>query len=122
MFKAVLFESMRGTFFILFFLSWLLPLSAQQVTISGFVIDSATGETLSGASIRDSISLNGGFTNNKGFFSVTLDRGDKTLLVSYVGYGTKSYRLSLRGDSSVIFQINPGIELEKNNFFNTYFF
>lgn len=104
---------MRGTFFILFFLSWLLPLSSQQVTISGFITDSATGETLAGASIRDSISLNGGFTNNKGFFSVTLDRDNKTLLVSYVGYGTKSYRLSLRGDTSVIFQINPGIELEE---------
>lgn len=104
---------MKITLFILLFFSWGIALSAEKVTVSGFVTDNTTGETLIGANVYDSLTLSGVTTNNKGFFSITLEKGYKTLLISYVGYGTKSYRLFLRNDTSVAFQINAGIELDE---------
>jgi hypothetical protein len=97
------------------FLGQLLPLSAQKVTISGFITDNASKETLIGANIYDSITLCGTTTNNKGFFSMTLERGYTTIVTSYVGYESKSSRLFLRKDTSVIFSLNAGISLNQVN-------
>lgn len=62
------------------------PASTRKYTISGFVQDAATGERLISASVYDQGSNLGVYTNNYGFFSLTLPAGVINLSVSYLGY------------------------------------
>ena len=63
----------------------LLGQNAKQ-TISGYVKDAKNGEGLIGASIFVKELLTGTTTNTYGFYSLTLPKGDYTLVISSVGY------------------------------------
>ena len=58
----------------------------KQVTVSGFVRDKRSAESLIGASVYESGSRVGTASNNFGFFSLTLPGGDITIRASYIGY------------------------------------
>ncbi len=68
----------------LFFVS--LAVSAQRRTISGYVMDAESKETLIGATVVDERSGKGCVSNSYGFYTLTLNPGDVNLQVSYVGY------------------------------------
>ena len=68
----------------------------RKVTLSGYVTDATTGETLIGAGV---FSGNiGAVTNSYGFYSLTVPEGDIELSVSYIGYGRKTQKLRLEKD------------------------
>lgn len=69
-----------------------------RVSISGFVKDSLTGESLQGASVALQPSGRGVSSNAYGFYSLTTDKGPVELVASYVGYAPK--RIQLTADSS----------------------
>jgi hypothetical protein len=107
------FKFFRVVFLIALFFSWSLPLFAQEVTISGFVTDNSTGETLIGANVYDSATYRGTATNNRGFFSLTLENGMKTIQISYVGYEPKSYKINLVQEIELKFSLDAGIKLDE---------
>lgn len=72
----------------------ILKKKVRKVTISGFVSDKVTSESLIGASIYLPSFPKGTTTNNHGFFSITLEPGDINLQVSYTGYQPHSYTFS----------------------------
>ncbi|MEA3317492.1 MAG: TonB-dependent receptor, partial [Bacteroidota bacterium] len=87
---------------------------AQKYTISGFISDSETGEQLIGASIYNSENLTKGtITNAYGFYSLTLENPKAEVIVSYVGYKPKAYKLNLTNNQSIDFQLTPNLELEE---------
>ena len=59
-----------------------IPSFAQRRTISGYVMDAASKETLIGATIFDKSSGKGCATNSYGFYTLTLNQGDVDLQVS----------------------------------------
>lgn len=60
---------------------------AQKFTISGTMKDAKTGEALIGASVRLKDKLTTGtVTNEYGFFSLTLDKGNYDLVFDFIGY------------------------------------
>lgn len=71
----------------------------RRFTISGYITDAATGETLIGAGIVDDGLAGrdraGTVTNSYGFYSLTLPEGGHLLRVSYIGYAPKTVRLDL---------------------------
>lgn len=75
-------------------LALLLPLllafsdaQAQEASISGFVRDAETGETLLLANVRIKDTLIGTATNNSGYYTLAgLEPGEYTLQFSYIGY------------------------------------
>lgn len=77
----------------------------DHYTINGVVTDASTGETLLGASIIIKNSTSGVFTNEYGFYSITLPMGDYTFEISYLGYTSKEVAIQLKSD------INMKIEL-----------
>ena len=58
----------------------------RQYTISGFVRDSASYESLIAATVVERSSGKGSVSNNYGFYSITLSPGKVVLSSSYVGY------------------------------------
>jgi hypothetical protein len=65
----------------------------DKATVSGYVKDKQTGETLIGANVFLKENKKGAVTNNYGFFSITSEKGNYTLVVSYLGY--KNYEMPL---------------------------
>ena len=74
---------------------------AQRFTVSGYVTDSATGEALIGASVFIQELNKGVPTNNYGFYSATLDQGDYTFIVRYIGYADVQRMVHLTADVKI---------------------
>jgi hypothetical protein len=83
--------------------------SAQnKYTISGYVKDSITGETLIGASIQ--AGAKGGINSNAyGFYSITINNGEYDLSCSFVGYQSKEIAMQLTANRSVNFLLVPKV-------------
>lgn len=81
-----------------------------QIKVSGYVSDFETGERLIGAYIvLDSENI-GTITNNDGFFSIKT-KSEATITASYVGYESKSIKLSTLGDTLISIFLKPGAML-----------
>lgn len=90
---------LKTFYLILLFLSIITTAEAQQkFTISGFVKDATTGETIIGANVYLQENLRGTTTNLYGFYSLTMDKGNYTLVVSFVGYYEKRFQIVLEND------------------------
>lgn len=70
-------------------------------TISGFVRDSVSYESLINASVFEHNTRSGTTTNNYGFYSITLPPGKITLRASFVGYEAKEVTFELSRDTLV---------------------
>ncbi len=79
-------------------------------SISGFVKDKETGETLVGASVFLKKTSYGNRTNKSGFFSITnIPQGEFTLVVSYLGYQIyeKPVKFKLNETIKLNIDLNP---------------
>lgn len=85
---------------------------SRKFTISGYVTDGTSAETLIGANILESRQQQGTTTNPYGFYSITLPAGETELSFSYLGYTTRQYRLELSKDTliNVLMQDNNQLE------------
>ncbi len=95
----------------------LLNLSGQgqdKYTISGFVKETGSGETLIGVNIYLPDRHTGTVTNNYGFYSLTLPGSDSvTLIFSYVGFAPKELNLSLKEDIELNIELTSSILLDE---------
>ena len=98
-------------FVVIGFLLVCIPSLAQKRTISGYVMDAASKETLIGATIFDKNSGKGCATNNYGFYTLTLDQGQVDLQVSYVGYTQQNHTFDLKENTNLNFTLTTNIEL-----------
>jgi outer membrane receptor for ferrienterochelin and colicin len=73
----------------------------RQYTVSGFVRDSASYESLINAAVQDGRLGKGTISNSYGFYSITLPAGKVTLRSSYVGYKTQEITLLLEKDTLI---------------------
>ena len=96
---------MEKKFFLLFFIFSTLILHKgfsdndlpKSATISGFIRDASTGETLTGAVIYpQEIPSIGISSNSYGYFSLTLPLGKYSMIVQFMGYKTKSVTIDLQ--------------------------
>ena len=95
------------------FLLACVPGFAQRRTISGYVMDAASKETLIGATVVDKYSGKGCATNSYGFYTLTLDQGTVDLQVSYVGYTQQSRTLDLKENQSLNFMLETNTTLDE---------
>src|SRR5687768_15342046 len=75
-----------------------LTAEAQQHTVSGFVKEEETGESMLGANVYIKETLKGTVTNQYGFYSLTVPAGNYTLVVSYLGFITQEFPIVLDRD------------------------
>jgi len=70
---------------------------SKPATISGFVRDLKTGESINGAVIYPKEKPNLGITSNSyGYFSLSLPAGNYTIIIQYLGYKTKAITMDLK--------------------------
>lgn len=102
------------TFLILFSFIILDSAFSQTATLSGYVKDVKTGETLIGVNVftKDSVLL-GATTNTYGFFSLTVPKGVHMFRISFVGYNDKELNLDLTTDKSLNVELSSGVNLQE---------
>lgn len=84
---------------------------SQNISISGYVIDAKTGETLIGASVYQQQSLQGVATNKFGHFALNTTIDSITIQCSYVGY--KSITKEFDKDTVITFELHKGKTLSE---------
>ena len=72
---------------------------SRKFTVSGYVTNGASAETLIGANILESRHHQGTTTNPYGFYSITLPEGEARLSFSYLGYTGQQHVLNLTADT-----------------------
>lgn len=77
----------------------------EKFTVSGHVKDVKDGEALTGATIYKQGSQLGSSANEYGFFSLTLPKGEHTIVVSIIGYKTFSFPVNLDKNISKTFEL-----------------
>lgn len=81
--------------------------SAQNSTLSGYITDSETGEELISANIFV-IELGTGATSNQyGFYSITVPKGEYTIRFSYTGYKKEDLSIDLKYSVSTNIELTP---------------
>ncbi len=91
-----------------------LAFGQKTYTISGTIKDNATGEQLIGAAIRiKELPQNGTATNSYGFYSLSVARGEYTLLFTYVGYETIEQHVSLTKNQEINISLPSKTELNE---------
>ncbi|MBI5010373.1 MAG: TonB-dependent receptor, partial [Bacteroidia bacterium] len=90
-------------------------LTAQTIekhTISGYVSEEISGESLIGVNIIVPEKKTGTVTNNYGFYSITLPSASKIdIIVSYVGFSPDTIRIELDKDIELNIELKPNIIL-----------
>ena len=82
--------------FLLFFSTYVH--AQESFTISGYVQDSESGESLIGVSIYDNITYKGTASNQYGFYSLTLSKGEYEIIYSFIGYKSLTKKITLNKD------------------------
>ena len=85
----------------LLFLGFFAELSAQKFTISGYVKDASSDETIIAANVAIIGKNSAIISNQYGFYSITLNSGNYQILISHVGYRSSSINISLTKDTSI---------------------
>ncbi len=86
---------------------------SQSYTISGYITDLKTGETLLNASIINKNTARGTITNSYGFYSLTLPKGKVNINFSYVGYNSVNQQFTLQKDTIINQKLMPNTELSE---------
>ena len=84
--------------------------SQENSTLSGTVYDNYNNETLIGVSIYFPELNSGATTNEYGFYSITVPKGDYTIQVSYLGYSTLLETIELLEKKSKNFHLKEASE------------
>ena len=90
------------------------PLMAQaQLTVSGTVKDASAGKPLNGANVQLKPGYQGAVTDLNGEFRLSgLEKGSKTLIISYLGYQTDTLSLNLTNDRNLTIALDKRAYME----------
>ncbi len=89
-------------YFLVLFIVMSLPaisFAQKQVTISGYIKDAETGESVIGATVSVLQSTRGISSNAYGFFSLSMPAGSFTIVGSHIGYRATFLNLQLEQDT-----------------------
>jgi len=95
-------------FFIVFFIFLHPVFAGDQMTVSGYIRDSKTGEDLIGATVSvKELSSKGSASNSYGFYSITLPSGQYQITVQYMGYVPQVQQIDLTQSRKFDFLLEP---------------
>lgn len=87
---------LRGFSLFILLLTSFISSAQNRYTISGYVKDSLTGETLIGANISVKNKTKIIASNQYGFYSLTLEEGTYTITCSFIGYKAREFDVDLK--------------------------
>lgn len=96
----------KKVLFLLTFLTFHLLSPAQKYTISGYIKDEYSGESLMGATIYTKGNLKNSTSSNQyGYYALSLENGNHDIIISYVGYYNDTLKINLNKNIKVDFEL-----------------
>ena len=95
---------------LLFFLTSFTTLSQENITLRGTIYDDYNNETLIGVSVYFPELNSGTTTNDYGFYSITVPKGNYKIQVSYLGYNTLIENITLSEKTTKNFNLKEASE------------
>lgn len=86
--------------------------TGQKYTISGFISENGSKESLPGVNVYAPKLKAGATSNNYGFFSLTLPADSVELVVTYVGYQPQIFKLDLKKNIQLDVSLKTSIDLQ----------
>lgn len=83
----------------------------ERVTLSGYIIDQESNETLIGVNVVLPEIQYGATTNEYGFYSISVPKGTYELKISYLGYESRNEQIEFKETLSKNFKLTPEAEL-----------
>lgn len=88
--------------------------TTERYTVSGYIREAISGESLIGVNIYLSDNKTGTVTNTYGFYSITLPATDSLeLIISYVGFTPEVFRVNLQKDLELNIELKPNVVLDE---------
>ena len=87
------------------------PAKQETFTVSGYVYDDLTGETLIGTTVQIEGTYTGALANVYGYYSLTVPAGKHTLLYSSVGYGIHKQEIDVSENQVLNVRMRPYTKL-----------
>ena len=94
-----------------YFLIMVSAFAQQKYTINGTISELNSNESLIGVEVIVPELGTGVTTNEYGFYSITLPKGDYTLIVNYLGFSTVKTLVNLEKDTKLDFQLEEQAEV-----------
>ena len=90
-------------------------LGAQNFTLSGYIKDKASGETLIGSNLSNPSKISQNTVSNSyGFYSMTLPKGTYQLKATYIGYKEKLFSVTLNANQKLDIELDEdGVSIEE---------
>jgi hypothetical protein len=87
---------LTSTISLLFIIALVTKAEAQNITLSGYIKDNETKESLIGANVYSVDTKKGTSTNEYGFYSLTLPKRDTlNMVISYIGYVMQTKKITV---------------------------
>jgi outer membrane receptor protein involved in Fe transport len=106
-------DNMRNIFLMILLAASLGSAAQNKYTISGYVRDFLSGETLIGSSVTISGQGKGITTNPYGFYSITLPEGRYVLSASFAGYASVDTLVDLHSGGEINFNLLQGSMMQE---------
>ena len=87
--------------------------SDEKITISGYITDLQSGESLVSSNVYLYDKTAGTVSNEYGFYSFTLPKGVQRIYYSYLGYNLGIKEVSLTNDTTINVSLDPRIQLNE---------
>ena len=81
--------------------------SQQRFTLSGYIKDASDGEALIGATVYAKEIKKGTTTNTYGFYSLTVEKGNYTITINYMGYESYSKTIDFTKNQTLDIEMKP---------------
>ena len=105
---------MKKLFFLLFLLLPLLATGQKKYTVSGYVNEKGSKESLLGVTVYVREYETGAITNSYGFYSITLPEKDSiTLVYSYIGFVADTLTIDFHSNKSLNVELAQGLSLQE---------
>ncbi len=98
---------------LLLILSLPVTLFAQKVSLSGYLRDASTGESLIAATVYIKEADQGSQSNTYGFYSISVPPGSYTVTFSYVGYAPVTQQLNLIANKTLNIDLQSSTTLKE---------
>lgn len=98
---------------LLFFDLTLSGQTASRYTVSGYVYEKGSRETLIGVNVYEPNLKIGSTSNNYGFYSITLPKDSVEIIFSYVGFASVVKEITLSGNMRIDIELEASIDLDE---------
>jgi len=102
--------NIRSVFFFVLLLLPFLCFSQQRYTISGTITEASSNETLIGVTVAIPELSTGATTNEYGFYSISLPKGNYKVVVSYLGFKDVLQSIALSSNKKINFKLEEEAE------------